>query len=123
MAKKLSSEERHLRQKQKLIATPEENKIAYIPQENFKKKVCEAAVKAGYDCFLNSDSIIMFGYTDEAKINEVTTWLLSKFGKEETFTRGNKEEKIVRVQFSYGFSKAERKNALCQLERVEDKND
>lgn len=118
--RKLSTEERHKKQKDMLDSKRiSSEEIKYIPQKNFKLEVAEKAVKAGFNCAVNNDSIIVFSNSEDEK--KVTDWLLKNFGKEEDNIKTGKKE--LRIPFTYGFSKIDRQTQITTVtENIEEEN-
>lgn len=110
--RKMSTEERHKKQKEKLDRknVNTSNEIKYVPQKSFKLEVTEAAIKAGFNCILNNDSVVLFSVDENQK--KVTDWLLKRFGREEEdFKTG---AKVMRIPFSFGFSKIDKQSQFSQ---------
>ena len=98
--RKLSAEERHIKQKAKLEEKPSAENI-YIPQKYFKSEVVDRAQKQGFKCILDRNSVIMFSSKEDTE--RVEKWLFDNFSKEEeTFGK-----KLMRIPFSYGFGKVD----------------
>lgn len=109
---KMSTEERHKKQKEKLdkrtVNTTDE--IKFIQQKNFKVEVVEKAQKAGFSCIVNNDSLVIFSNDEDEK--KVTDWLLKQFGREEEDIKTG--AKVKRIPLSFGFSKIEKQNQPTQ---------
>lgn len=105
----MSTEERHQKQKEKLMAKGEnkEEKREFTPQPYFKQVVVNECNKNGFDCFLNNDAVIVFTQVDRE--NEIKDWLLKHFGKAEQIRNpfNDKElQEVTRIPFSFGFAES-----------------
>lgn len=118
--RKLSTEERHKKQKDKLDSKAITSEvIKYVPQKNFKLDVVEKSLRAGFNCAINNDSVILFSNSEDEK--KVTEWLLKNFGKEEDNMKTGKKE--LRIPFTYGFSKIDRQTQFVSAtESVEEED-
>lgn len=99
---RLSTEERHKRQKEKLDKKNgvgvEEKTSEYVPQPNLKKIVCNAANDFGYKCYINDDSVVMF--CEVEKRDEIKKWLFENYAVPEI---GIDSKELNKIPFSFGF--------------------
>lgn len=84
------SEVRHAKQKEKLEQKGNKvsENITYIPKKYFKVVVMEEAQKAGFNCFLNNGTILMFNENNYERVNN---WMRSYFNSDD-------------IPMSFGFS-------------------